>query len=102
MRKLLSFFILGLFISAAHAQKTDGIIKGKLVDTSGKQPISDATVSVLQAKDSSLVTFTLSNKQGIFEIRGLSLGDYRLIITHQAYLELKNWYLLLLTKNWLI
>ena len=90
MRKLLSFFILGLLFSAAHAQKADGIIKGKLVDTSGKQPIVDATISVLQAKDSSLVTFTLSNKQGAFEVRGLAAGDYRLIITHQAYLELKK------------
>lgn len=90
MRKFFAAFLLGLLFSAAHAQKADGIIKGKLVDTSGRQPIADATISVLQARDSSLVTFTLSNKQGTFEIKGLAVGDYRLIITHQAYLELKR------------
>jgi len=90
MRKLPLLFILALLFSVAHAQKADGIIKGKLVDTSGKQPIIDATISVLQAKDSALVTFTLSNKTGAFEVKGLAAGDYRLIITHQAFLEWKK------------
>ena len=80
MRRFLPFFVLGLLFYTAHAQKADGIIKGKLVDTSGKQPIVDATISVLQAKDSSLVTFTLSNKQGAFDVRGLTAGDYRLTL----------------------
>lgn len=79
-----------LLFSFTHAQKADGGIKGKLVDTASHQPIADATVSVIQASDSSLVTFTLSNKQGIFEIKGLETGSYRLVISHQAYLELKK------------
>jgi hypothetical protein len=74
----------------AHAQKADGGIKGKLVDTASRQPIADATVSVIQASDSSLVTFTLSNRQGIFEIKGLETGSYRLVISHQAYQEMKK------------
>ena len=55
-----------------NAQKADGSIKGKLMDTAAKQPIADATVSVFNAKDSSLATFTLSNKQGAFEVKGLA------------------------------
>jgi uncharacterized membrane protein YgcG len=86
MKKIftLSLFLVG-FILTAQAQKADGIIKGKLVDTVGKQPISGATVSVINAKDSSLATFTLSNKQGAFEIKGLTEGSYQLIITYQGY-----------------
>jgi len=69
----------------AQAQKADGTIKGKLMDTASKQPIADATISVLNAKDSSLVTFTLSNKQGVFEVKGLAEGEYKVSISHQAY-----------------
>lgn len=79
-----------LFLSSSHAQKADGSIKGKLVDTTAKQPISDATVSVLNAKDSSLATFTLSNKQGIFEIKGLASGSYRVVISSKGYMEFKQ------------
>ena len=91
MKKIftLSLFVLTLF-TAANAQKADGSIKGKLVDTTTKQPIVDATVSVLNAKDSSLATFTLSNKQGVFEVKGLLEGNYRVIISSKGYMEFKK------------
>lgn len=91
MKKIftLSLFILALF-TAANAQKFDGSIKGTLVDTAAKQPIVDATVSVLNAKDSSLATFTLSNKQGVFEVKGLGEGDYRVVISSKGYAEFKK------------
>ncbi|MEQ1675472.1 MAG: outer membrane beta-barrel family protein [Chitinophagaceae bacterium] len=85
----LSLFLFALF-TAAQAQKADGSIKGKLIDTTAKQPIVDATVSVLNAKDSSLATFTLSNKQGVFEVRGLVEGDYRVVISSKGYTEFKQ------------
>jgi hypothetical protein len=86
MKRIFTLLILfAIFISTAQAQRTDGIIKGKLVDTTAKQSISDATISVENAKDSSLVTYTLSNKNGGFEIRGLEDGEYRLIISHQGF-----------------
>ena len=79
-----------LFLSSINAQKADGSIKGKLVDTTAKQPISDATVSILNAKDSSLATFTLSNKLGVFEVKGLATGDYRVVISSKGYMEFKQ------------
>jgi hypothetical protein len=79
-----------LFIVSANAQKADGSIKGKLTDTLGKQPINGATVSVLNAIDSTLTTFTLSNKQGVFEIKGLTVGEYLLVISFQGYEALKK------------
>lgn len=91
MKKIITFFaFLLILVSAAKAQKADGSIKGKLIDTTAKQPIADATVSVLNAKDSSLATFTLSNKSGAFELKGLAAGDYRLIISSKGFIETKK------------
>ena len=85
MRNLFTLLFFCGFIFSAQAQQTDGTIRGKLVDTLGQQPLSDATISILRVSDSSLVTFTLSNKQGSFEIKGLAEGNYRLIISHQSF-----------------
>ena len=91
MRKAFTTLSLFFFLClAANAQKADGVIKGRLVDTTTKQPISDATVSLLQARDSVLVSFTLSNKQGNFEIKGILPGQYRLLVTHEAFVEVKR------------
>ena len=91
MKKILTLVTLVLsLLSIAQAQKTDGIIKGKLTDTAAKQPIVDVTISVINTKDSSLVTFTLSNKQGAFEIKGLADGEYQLVFSHQAYQPFKR------------
>jgi hypothetical protein len=85
------FFTLCAFLCAfclgANAQKADGVIRGKLVDSLSKQPIPDATVALLHKADSSLLTFTLSNKQGVFEMKGIEPGEYRLLITSKGYLE---------------
>jgi uncharacterized surface anchored protein len=91
MRRVFAFVVLFQLVSVvAMAQKADGSIKGKLVDTASKQAISDATISVINTKDSSFVTFTLSTKQGLFEIKGLLPGNYQLVFTHQAYLSFKK------------
>jgi|CXWL01.1.fsa_nt_gi hypothetical protein len=91
MKKIftLSVLLFTLFTNAL-AQKADGSIKGKLVDTAAKQPISDATVSVLNMKDSALATFTLSNKLGAFEIKGLEAGNYQLVISHLGFETVKK------------
>ncbi len=85
MRKLT--VLLGLILTAGllQAQKPNGLIRGKLVDSTVQQPIADATLTLLQAADSTLVTFTLSNKDGVFEIRGLVAGNYRLLISHEGF-----------------
>lgn len=91
MKKIftLSLLLFAVF-TAALAQKTDGSIKGKLTDTTAKQPVSDATVSVLNVKDSSIASFTLSNKLGAFEVKGLATGDYRVVISSKGYMEYKK------------
>ncbi len=91
MKKLLSLSVFTFCVlMAAAGQKADGGIKGKLTDTTGKQPLSGATISVINTRDSSLATFTLSNKQGIFEVKGLAYGTYQLVISFQGYETVKK------------
>ena len=77
-------------ISQSFAQKTEGIVRGKLVDTTAKISLADATVSVVNPKDSSLNSFALSTKTGAFEIKNLAVGEYRLIISSKGYEEYKK------------
>jgi len=84
---LISFFF---SFSILYAQINDGIIKGKLVDTSSKQNLADATISVIDTKDSSLITYTLSDKSGAFEIKSIENGNFRLLVSLQGYETFKK------------
>jgi hypothetical protein len=93
MRKILLLLLaLGGFSLVSFAQSGPGSIKGKLVDTAAKQPVSQATVSVVNSKDSALVSYTLSTKQGVFEIKDLDPGSYRLLISFQGYQPYKKFF----------
>lgn len=84
MRKSVCILILFTFTLAAKAQK-GGTLRGIAFDTISKQPVAGATVTVLDRKDSSLVSFTMTGNEGRFEIRNIPNGDYRLLITHVNY-----------------
>ncbi|MBS1919775.1 MAG: outer membrane beta-barrel protein [Bacteroidetes bacterium] len=77
-------FLLTGFSFTSFAQK-NGTIKGIAFDTLAKQPLASATITVMQKKDSSLVTFTLTDNKGYFELKGIPNGEYRLLITHINY-----------------
>lgn len=86
MKKFItSFSFVILFVTAALAQRMDGSVKGRLTDTTAKQPIADATVSVKDLKDFSLASYTLSDKKGAFEIKALVAGNYELTVTHLGH-----------------
>lgn len=89
MKKLI--LLLSILSSAFITQaQINGSVKGKLIDTSGKQPLSEATVSVMLVKDSSLVSFSLSDKKGNFEITNLDAGNYLLTISYTGYENFKK------------
>lgn len=68
----------------AFSQK-NGSVKGIAFDTISKQPVAGATVTLLERKDSALVSFTMTGQDGRFQLTGLANGDYRLMITHVNY-----------------
>jgi hypothetical protein len=84
MRKLWLVFVLFGLAFWASAQK-NGSIKGVTYDTLAKQPVASATISVLDRKDSSLVSFTMTDNSGRFELKGIPNGQYRLMISHVNY-----------------
>ena len=77
-------------VTNSSAQKIAGTVKGILQETANSQPLPDATVSVMAAKDSSLISFTLTSNSGYFEIKNIDKGDYYLIVSYQGLETLKK------------
>jgi hypothetical protein len=65
-RILLLWIFLVCPVLILHAQKL--YINGKVSD-SGKHPIENITVYLLKAKDSSIVNYTATNKEGKFSLK---------------------------------
>ena len=82
------FYFLLFFIGSCYLQSVaqkSFTVKGTAFDTLAKQTIPNATITVLKKKDSALVSFTMTDNTGRFEITGMENGDYRLLITHINY-----------------
>lgn len=91
MKKILLILLSGFIWLTGSAQK-NGNIKGIVFDTIAKQPVSAATITVLQSKDSSLVTFTMTNNRGEFSLANVPYGDYRLLVTHVSYHNVNKYF----------
>jgi len=74
-----------LFYCVAALSQKNGTIKGIAFDTATRQPIASATITLMQKKDSSLISFTMTDNNGRFELTGIQNGDYRLLATHVNY-----------------
>ena len=74
---LFSVFLIFLISIPAYSQtpKGKGSVKGRAVFTD-KTPAAFATASVRLLPDSSLVSYTLTNEEGNFELKNLAKGDY--------------------------
>lgn len=84
MRKIYFLLFTIILYTSVHAQK-NGLVKGVAFDTLIQQPVSSVTITLLEKKDSSLVTFTMTGKDGRFELKGISNGEYRLMFSHINY-----------------
>ncbi|MFM8964302.1 MAG: carboxypeptidase-like regulatory domain-containing protein, partial [Sphingomonadales bacterium] len=60
-------------------------VSGRLVDTSGTQPIHQASIMAIHLRDSVLVAFTRSNVNGEFQINNLPLDSFQLLIEHSNW-----------------
>ena len=86
MKKIFTLFILAFVLATTgFAQRVSGSIQGKLYDTLYRETLVDATVTVLHATDSTVISYTLANPKGEFTIKNLDAGTYRLMITYQGY-----------------
>lgn len=82
MRPIL-FFLLTVFSIVSQAQNITGVIK----DPQGT-PVSGATVSLLKAKDSAVVKFTVTRDNGVYQFAGIPAGEYRISASHISFAPL--------------
>jgi hypothetical protein len=84
MKKLFTLFLLVTgFAMAGNAQS--GTIQGRLYDSSFVDNLVDATVTVLHATDTSVISYTLADTKGEFKLKNIPVGNYRLMISYQGY-----------------
>lgn len=82
-----NLFILltGILLSATtFSQTRSGKISGVITDESQK-PLQSASVSLLRAKDSSLVKVAVTDKEGKYEFESISDGKYLLSVTSVGF-----------------
>jgi hypothetical protein len=85
MYKILALVFLCLFITASFAQNKASV-KGMLADSLSKTPIEYATVAIVNAKDTSLISYTLSNKKGEFSISSIPTDrQTKMIVSYVGY-----------------
>ncbi len=74
--KLLSLLMLLAFSIGANAQQNDSELTGKTIST--QKPEESVLVSLLKAKDSSLVKTAISDKNGSYSFQSIASGKYLL------------------------
>ena len=63
-----------------------GTIKGKLIDSAAKTPLSLATVTIFKAADTVIITYRLSNPDGDFKIPGIPFNiNCRMVVSFSGY-----------------
>ncbi|MFM6965101.1 MAG: carboxypeptidase-like regulatory domain-containing protein, partial [Sphingomonadales bacterium] len=83
MKKFLLLLALFFCSNLFYAQNMK--VSGRLVDTSGTQPIHQASIMAIHLRDSVLVQFTRSNTNGEFQINNLPLDSFQLVIEHSNW-----------------
>ncbi len=84
-------FFLSLIIAATSlfSFSQEFSVSGKLIDLDTKLPLEAATVFVESVKDSSLITYTISDKFGVFNLKGRTQASkvnlYISFVGYQAY-----------------
>ena len=74
---------MAFFAVASYAQNR--LITGSLSDRDTKDPLTQTTVQLLRAKDSTFVAGTISNNEGKFSVKANDDGRYIVRITSIGY-----------------
>ncbi|MBD1395490.1 outer membrane beta-barrel protein [Mucilaginibacter glaciei] len=87
---LLSFLLLcsvTAFSQTSFNTKGPNLIKGLIIDSASNAKLINASVSVLRAKDSTLVKFTRATNGGAFTINNIGTGKFILLVTYPQYAD---------------
>ncbi|HVX51393.1 MAG TPA: outer membrane beta-barrel protein [Chitinophagaceae bacterium] len=83
MQKILLLLVLVIAGTAAFAQKVT--IKGRVYDSAVNKGLAYATVSLVKAKDSTLVTFARADSSGNFTLNNVNKGAYLISTSYVGY-----------------
>jgi hypothetical protein len=72
-------------LSVSAVAQSKGTVKGRLTDSTSKESLKSATISLLAREDSSLVSYVLSQDNGSFAFEKVDTGRYLLHINFQGY-----------------
>ncbi|MDP9229198.1 MAG: TonB-dependent receptor, partial [Bacteroidota bacterium] len=91
MKKIftLTFFLIIITITNLFSQNKIGKISG-LINDGNQKAINGVTVSLLKAKDSSVLKFTATNKNGEYDFQNIAEGKYVILLTSVGYDKLYN------------
>lgn len=84
-KAILAFCILGSLLVGFQANAQNITIEGTIMDSVLKKTLTSATVSLANAKDSSLVNFTRANEDGFFQFKNIVPGKYLLSVSYIGY-----------------
>ncbi len=78
-------FVLMLIANPIFAQQRGVDVTGKVIEKESRLPIEQASVRLLNVKDSSLVRGMASNKDGSFTLKNVRNGSYLLNVTYIGF-----------------
>jgi len=85
MIKIFSLSFL-LAVSTVSMAQNRSSVKGKVIDSASLSPLELATIAIVDPNDSSLVSYTVSTKDGTFSLRNLpSSKDLKIVISYVGY-----------------
>ena len=82
---ILATLLLGTLLVGFQANAQNISIEGTIMDSVLKKTLTSATVSLANAKDSSLINFTRANEDGFFQFKNIVPGKYLLSVSYVGY-----------------
>jgi hypothetical protein len=70
---------------ATETEPDNGTITGRIIDNNDSQPISFASVALLSASDTNIITGVITDDNGSFQLNGVPYGKYSLKISFLGY-----------------
>ena len=86
MNRCLLVLLAALCFVVTNAQKPTGTIKGMVMDTASKRGLSYSTISLVQAKDSSLISFLRADSTGAFQLKNIAKGNYLVSASYVGFI----------------
>lgn len=83
MKKLLPLLLFLTLSPLFFAQNVK--VSGRLVDTSGTQPIYQVSIMAIRLRDSVLIKYTRSNQNGEFQLQDLPIDSFQVVVEHQNW-----------------